>query len=459
MKELTDAGFIKNTIKIGAPIMLQQFLVQGMRLLDSLMIGSLGQKEVLAVGNAGQVSFLMYVFLFGVASSAGVFTAQFWGKGDIPGIRRTLSLSAVIALIIALPFFMGGFFFPEAIMYFMNPDGEIVRLGASYLKIDSLSYFFFAATIIINSVLKGTRQTKLPLLTSFIAVSLNASLNWVFIFGNFGMPRLGVAGAALGTAVAFAAEFVLVYIFSQRKKNPVRMRVKEIELGNREFRSHFLKHSIPIMLNEILWSLGNFGLVLIFNRMGETAAAAMAIFVVLERMCFVVYNGLAHSAGIFVGNYIGAKNEQKAYDYAKRFLFAAIACSLALGALIVLIRGGVISLYNISGESAGLLSCIIIVYGATSWLSVFNFTSIIGVFRGGGDTKFAAFIDLAGMYFFSLPIAYVLGVVMRLPVFWVYLAMIVIGDGFKMVLGIARFKSRKWINNIVEASEIFEVQL
>jgi len=459
MKNLWDKGFIKNAVSIGTPIMLQQLLIQGMRLLDSLMIGTLGQKEVLAVGNAGQVSFLMYVFLFGAGSSAGVFTAQFWGKGDMSGIKKTLSFTLFIALLIALPFFTAGFFFPETIMSLMNSDPEIVSLGASYLKIDSLSYLFFAMAITFTSVLKGTRQTKLPLLTSFIAVALNAFLNWVFIFGNLGMPRLGVAGAATGTAAAIIVEFILVYVLSQRKKNPVRMRLKELHWGSREFRGHFMRKCTPILINEMLWSLGNFGLVLIFNRMGEASAATMAIFVVLERMCYIVFNGLANTSSIFVGNYIGAKNEKKAYDYAGKFLFSGVACAVVLGGLLIAIRGPVISLYNIPAATAEMLGAVIIVFGCVSWMSVFNFISIIGVLRGGGDTKFAAFIDLAAMYFFSLPIAYVLGVVLRLPIYWVYLCFIVAGDGFRAILGVRRILSKKWIHNIVEESEIFEVQL
>jgi putative MATE family efflux protein len=459
MKVLTDKGFIKNALSIGTPIMLQQFLVQGMRLLDSLMIGSLGQKEVVAVGNAGQVSFLMYVFLFGAGSSAGVFTAQFWGKGDIGGIKRTLSFTLLIALVIALPFFAVGMFIPETIMSFMNGDPEIVKLGASYLRVDSLSYLFFAMSVTFSSVLKGTRQTRLPLYTNLVAVALNAFLNWVFIFGNLGMPRLGVAGAATGTTTAIIVEFTLIYILSQRKKNPVRMRFKEWNWGGREFRGLFLRKATPILLNEMLWSIGNFGLVLIFNRMGEAPAACMAIFVVLERMCYIVFNGLANTSSIFVGNYIGAKDEKKAYDYAKRFLLSGIVCAVVLGGLLIAVRGPVTSLYNIPPATADMLSGVLIAFGCVSWLSVFNFISIIGVLRGGGDTKFAAFIDLAGMYLFSLPLAYLLGVVLRLPIYWVYLCFIVAGDGFRAILGVRRIVSKKWINNITESNEIFEVQV
>ena len=409
MNKENQEDFIKNIVRIGAPIMLQQLLIQGMRLLDSLMIGSLGEKEVIAVGNAAQVSFLLFVFLFGVVSAASVFVSQFWGKGDGEGIKKTFSLSMALALLIVLPFFVFAQFFPETVMAMINPDKEIVRLGASFLRIDSISYFFFAMTQVFTSVLKGTRQTRLPLITSFAAVLVNAFLNWVFIFGNLGMPRLGVEGAALGTTTALILEFFLIYSLYKRKKNPVHMRLKEITLKDREFIRHFMKNSTPVIINEVLWAVGNFGYVLLFNKMNETAAAAMAIFVVIERMCYVVYIGLGHSACILVGNKVGERDEQNAYQYGKKFLRAGVVCALTLGLMVFLLKDAIASVYNVPAVTKDVLSLVLVAFSVVSWTSVFNYVNIVGVLRGGGDTRFAAVIDLAGMYFLSIPVAYILG--------------------------------------------------
>jgi putative MATE family efflux protein len=459
MNKEIRVDFYRNLLKIGAPIMLQQLLIQGMRLLDSLMIGSLGEKAVIAVGNAAQISFLMFIFLFGVGSSASVFASQFWGKGDCAGIKKTLSLSVFLSLIIALPFFLCAQLIPEAVMALINPDAEIVRLGAAYLRIDSISYFFFSMTLVFTSALKGTRQTRLPLITSFIAVLVNAFLNWVFIFGNFGMPRLGVSGAAIGTTTALILEFFMIYALFNRKKNPVRMRFRDITVKDREFIRHFMKNSMPVIINEVLWAIGNFGYTLLFNRMSETAAAAMAIFVVLERMCYVVYIGLGHSACILVGNKVGAGDKAGAYEYGKRLLRAGVVCALVIGAAVFMLRGGIASIYNVADATKHALSMVLAMFSLISWTSIFNYVSIVGILRGGGDTRFAAVIDIVGMYALSLPAAYLLGLVAHLPVYIVYLGLVLAGEIFKLTLGLIRFRSRKWIRNLVDQNEIFEVQL
>lgn len=459
MNTINKEKLLKNIFRIGFPIMLQQLLIQGMRLLDSLMIGSLGEKEVIAVGNAGQVSFLMFIFLFGVGSAVAIYTAQYWGNGDQRGIKNSLSLGIALSFVIVLPFFIAGQFFAGFVMSFINPDPEIIRLSAGYLRIDSISYFFFALTQIYTSVLKGTRQTKIPLFTCFIAIIINAFLNWVFIFGNLGMPRLGVEGAALGTTTAIIFEFFMIYIISNRKQNPVRMRLKEINFGQKEFIRPFLKNSIPVMLNEILWAIGNFGFVLLFNRMGKTTAAAMAIFVVIERMGYSIYTGLGHSACILVGNKIGAHDEKGAYEYGRKFLWSGVLCAVVIGGIIYLLRGSIASVYNVSVKTREALDLILLSYALISWVSVFNYVNIVGVLRGGGDTRMAAVIDLSGMYLFSLPVAYILGLVVKLPVHIVYFCMIGAGDLVRMAAGILRIRSKKWIRNLVDQSERFEVQL
>jgi Na+-driven multidrug efflux pump len=193
--------------------------------------------------------------------------------------------------------------------------------------------------------------------------------------------------------------------------------------------------------------------------MGETAAAAMAIFVVIERMCYVVYIGLGHSACILVGNKVGECDEKSAYEYGKKFLWTGVVSALVIGSLIYLLRGHIVSAYHISSASQEALNWTLLSFALISWTSVFNYVNIVGVLRGGGDTRTAAIIDLVGMYLFTLPVAYILGLIVKLPVHIVYFCMIAAGDTVKMAAGIRRFRSKKWIRNLVDQNERFEVQL
>ncbi len=453
-------SFLKLLFKLSTPIVLQQLLQQGMYLLDSLMIGSLGQNEIIAVANAGQISFLFNVFIFGACSAATIFTAQFFGSKDSEGISKTAGITVMSSGIIMLPFFFVSMFVPEFALSIINPDPNIVSVGKDYLRILSVSFVFTAIYLSFINVLRGMRKVNISFYISIFTVVLNFFINYALIFGNFGMPRLGVQGAAIGTTIALGFEALCISLYFFSSKNPAKIKLHNLFHFNKRFVTGYYKTASPIILNEILWAIGNFSIIVLYNRLGLGMAGAMAVFVVIERMCYVFYQGVANSAAIMVGNKIGEGRPDLAYSYGGRCLTIGPLLAVVLGFTVIGLSSLIVSLYSLSAESVAMLQFMFYGLPATMAICVFNYINLVGVLRGGGDTKFCTFSDLGCMYLIGIPVAYMLGLVFHIYPPIVYFAYIFSQDLTKMIIGLIRYRTKRWINDLTKTvGDIIKTQI
>ena len=197
-----DKKFLKKTVAIGIPIAIQALLNTTLNLVDTMMIGTLGQSAIAAVGLANKVFFVFTLLLFGVVSGSSILTAQYWGKRDVKNIRRVLGISVIIGLLGSIIFMLSGLLIPKLVMRIFTPSENTIAVGASYLVIVALSYPLTAITNCYISLLRATNRVKAPVFISVVAIGVNVILNYTFIFGNFGAPRLEVQGAAIATVIA-----------------------------------------------------------------------------------------------------------------------------------------------------------------------------------------------------------------------------------------------------------------
>jgi Na+-driven multidrug efflux pump len=197
-----DKEFFNRLFVIALPIILQYFISSSLNMVGTIMIGQLGDTAIAAVGLANQIFFLFALLMFGINSGSAIFTAQFWGKKDILNIRKVLGLSLALGLV-GSAFFVGiSVFFPQAIIGIYSKDPAVIAVGSQYLRIFGLSFGFTAITLCYSSVLRSTGDVRTPLLVSIAALSINTLLSYILIFGKFGMPALGVIGAAYAVLIA-----------------------------------------------------------------------------------------------------------------------------------------------------------------------------------------------------------------------------------------------------------------
>ena len=443
----SDREYFKDVLRIAVPIIIQQLAFSLLNMVSVVFVGQKGEVSVAAVGFAGQIAFLLNLIHFGIISGAAMFTAQFWGRQDLPNLRRVLGLCLLLAISASLIFFALAQLVPAQLLSIYSKDPAVVQLGASYLRIFSWTFLFFAVTFSYALVMRSTGDVRTPTTVSVIALTLSTILSYSLIFGKFGLPELGIQGAAVAAVIARAFECVTLVSIIYLRKSPVAASLRELTGFDLEFLRKVIRPMLPVILNELFWSLGITTYNVIYGRMGTSSFAAMNIVGTLEQVAFVLFIGISNATSVLVGNRIGADQEEAAFVYAGRSLGLGIAGGVVIGILLQFVKGPVLSLYNVSPEVIANAGNIINVITCFLWVRVNNMTIVVGVLRAGGDTRFSLFLDGMIIWIVGVPMAYLAAFVLHLPVYYVYL-FAMSEELSKWILGILRYRSRRWINNL-----------
>ena len=447
-----DAEYFREVQKIAVPIIIQQLMFSGLNMLGVVFVGQKGDASVAAVGLAGQVAFLLNLVHFGIISGAAMFTAQFWGRSDIPNLRRVLGLCLMLAISASLIFFALAQFLPFQILGIYSKDTAVIELGATYMRTFSWTFLFFAVTFSYALVMRSTGDVKTPTAVSVVALTISTFLSYSLIFGKFGLPEVGIRGAAIAAVIARAFECITLITITYLKKSPVAASLRELTDFDVTFVSKVIKPMLPVILNELFWSLGITTYNIIYGHMGTSSFAAMNIVGTIEQVAFVLFIGISNATSVLVGNRIGAGKEEEAFVYAGRSIGLGILGGMLIGAALQLVKAPVLSLYNVSPDVLGNVSHIINVVTFFLWIRVNNMTIVVGILRAGGDTRFSLFLDGIIIWLVGVPMAYLAAFVLHLPVYFVYL-FAMSEEATKWLLGISRYRSRKWINNLAAQVE------
>ena len=442
-----DPEYFRSIRRIGFPIAVQQLMFAGLNLVGVVLVSQKGDASVAAVGLAGQIAFLLNLVHFGIISGAAMFTAQFWGKQDIPNLRRVLGLCLMLAISASLIFFALAQLVPSQILSIYSKDAQVIALGSAYIRTFSWTFPLFAVTFSYALVMRSTGNVITPTLVSVIALLISTFLSYSLIFGRFGFPELGIQGAAVAAVIARFIECVTLLTVTYITKSPVAASLRELTSFNRVFVGRVIKPMLPVILNELFWSMGITTYNIIYGRLGTPSYTAMNIVGTIEQVAFVVFIGISNATSVMVGNNIGAGKEEEAYRHAGRSLGLGIVGGLFLGVVLQLVKGPVLSLFNVSPEAIQNASHILTVVSFFLWIRVNNMTTVVGILRAGGDTRFSLFLDGIIIWIVGVPMAYLAAFVLDLPVYLVYL-FAMSEEATKWFLGIRRYFSRKWINNL-----------
>ncbi len=448
MNFLKDKAFLRAALALAIPVAFQQLITASLNMIDVLMVGQLGETSVAALGLANQIFFLLILFVFGITSGMSIFTAQYWGKGDVESIRNVLGICLIVAISIAAIFSFAAVFIPETLMAFYTEDAEVIKLGSDYLRIVGLSYVLMAISFSYIAILRSITQVALTVVVSVLALILKTAIGYALIFGHFGLPALGVRGAAIGTAIGWAFECVLLLILVYARKTPLAANPLTFFHFDRAFLFTVLRTSMPAAFNEAIWSFGITLYNAVYARIGTDSIAAININATIEELMFVLFIGLGNACSVMVGNKIGEKEKDTAFEYSRRFTIMAVALSLLGGVIVFFSRGFIASLYQVSDSAIFDLMNIMLVYAFSAWLRVYNFMLFIGALRAGGDTRYAMFTELFSIWLIGVPAALIGGFVLHLPVYFVY-ALVLLEELVKAIVITRRYLSRKWIHDLV----------
>lgn len=439
--------FLKSMFAIALPMALQNLISTSVNMVDTLMITSLGEASLAAVGLANQIFFFYALITFGINSGSSIFISQYWGKEDYINIRRVLGIALFISIVVGIVFTAVAFFFPVFLMKIFIKDLEVVRLGADYLKLVSLSYIVTAVSFAYNVALRSTGRPNIPMIGALISFVTNTIFNYALIFGKFGFPALGVKGAAIGTIIARCAELIFLIYAVYSTKGVLAARIKDLVDWNKEFTNRYIRTVSPVIFNEGFWSLGQIMYSIAYASIGKEATAAIQLTTTIQNVFFVLVRGLANSCTVMIGNKIGAEEHDEAYDYAIKFITLSTIIGLVLGIVMALTTDLTLSIFNIEPELFEVTKKILIVMGLTFFIRTFNSTMIVGVLRGGGDTNFSLYLEMGAIWLVGVPLAFLGAKFLKFPVHLVFL-LITIEEVVKLVLSIPRLLSKKWIKDL-----------
>jgi putative MATE family efflux protein len=443
----SDKEYFANIFKIGWPIAVQQLAFAGLNMLGVVLVGQKGEASVAAVGLAGQLAFLLNLVHFGIISGAAMFTAQFWGRNDIPNLRRVLGLSLLIATSASLIFLFLSQFFPENILRIYTEDEAVIALGTGYIRTFSWTFLFFAITFSFAMVMRSTGNVKMPTYISVGALFISTFLSYSLIFGKFGLPEMGIRGAAVAAVIARGLECFTLLTMIYLTKSPVAGTLKELFDFDLNFVSRVIRPMLPVIVNELFWSLGITTYNIIYGRMGTESIAAINIVSSIEQVAFVLFISIGNATSVNVGNRIGEGRENEAFLYAGRSLGLGILGGILTGVLLQTLKHPILSLYNVSPQVLQNTSAIINVVCFFIFIRANNMIIVVGILRAGGDTRFSMFLDGFIIWIVGVPLAALGAFVFHLPVYFVYL-LAMSEELTKWILGLNRWYSRKWINNL-----------
>ena len=444
----TDNQHLYRTFfRLTLPLMLQQLLVALINFLDIMMITRLGVLPVAGVGLANQVYYLFIMINFGLFSGIGVLLAQFWGKQDLPNFHRSLGLGLSLGMGAAVIIAIFSILLPAQLLSLLTQDSAAVASGTKYLMITAFSYPFTALSFGLGSALRSIGKPVSALISALTALSLNAGLNYILIFGKLGMPMLGVEGAAIGTLVARVVEAGLLLFLVRWKFPQLLAKLDQLLNFSKTMVRHVFRVCAPVLVNEIFWALGMIVYVVAYGLVSTEALAVSQVAGMVQNLFAIIGISMGNAAAVFIGQGIGRGDLEQVKDFARRFMRISLVSGIITAVVMYYSIPLIIKILEPDQLIVESLRLTLMVFAVLFPVKTMGCVLIIGVFRGGGNTRYAMLLELACVWLLGVPLAFIGAQLLQLPIHWLIL-LINAEEILKVIIGLVHMRKRKWIRDI-----------
>lgn len=443
--------FFKAVIAIALPIAFQNLLGTTASMVDTIMIGSEGELAVAAVGICSQISSLFFSSYFGFAGGALLFFAQYWGASNEKGINRTFGVSFVFMLLVSLIFCAVAVLKPDFLLGIYTDKQNIIDVGVNYIRIVGFAYPLQVIGVLISFLMRSTERVKAPLICSIVGLVVNFVLNWLLIYGRFGLPKMGPAGAAVGTLASAAVNLMMLLIFLLKGKSKVALKIRDMFRWEDGFLGSYLRKCFPIICNELLYGVGQMLINIVIGHQDESAIAAMAAFRVIEGFVFAFFGGLADAGSVVVGKEVGAGRHMKAYQYAKGFAVLCPAITFVIVLIGLFVNQPLLGLFGLGSQAMEYGKYMIMIYLAAGTIRTCNY--IINTnFRAGGEAVYGTVVEISCLFIISVPVTWIAGMILHLPFLAVF-AFVYTDEILRLIFETRYMRSGKWIKPVTEAGQ------
>ena len=439
-------GFYREIYVLVMPIVIQNLIASSVSFADVLMLGRVDQTSLAASSLAGQVAFLLYVVYFGLNSALTILAAQYWGRQDKKTIAKILGIGLIISMTISTIVMVLALACPESLMRIWTDEPGLIAYGARYLRFVAPSYFFAGISEPYLSIVKSCERVKFSTIVSAITLGINVLLNAVLIFGLLGFPAMGIAGAAIATAVSRGIELIICGGDFLRQ-DIIPKSIRNMFTIPKELTGDFVRYSLPAFINDAMWGLAFNMNSIIMGHLGEDIVAANSIVTVARDLVSTVGFGISAAASIMLGKEIGCGDLERARDDASSILRLTFVIGLIQGFILLILTPVIPGLVKLSDTAAGYLRIMLLINTVYQLGAVVNTVLIASLFRCGGDSRYGMKLDIICMWCFAVPLGLISAFVLHLPPLIVYILMCT--DEFaKLPFALHHYKSKDWIKDL-----------
>lgn len=447
---IKDKDFYKRVLMIAVPITLQSLITFAINMMDTVMVGQLGEIPLSAVSISGQIFFVTTILCFGISGGGAVLTSQYWGKNDKEAVSKTLSLILKINIIMGIIVMLLSIMIPGTLLRLYNNDARVIEEGISYLKIAALMYPMFCITTGIAIIFRTVSQIKISVIANCAAFVLNVFFNWVLIFGYLGMPKLGLKGAAIATVIARFVECIIMVSYLLFKDKKIKFKINQLFKFDKLIFKQYLKSGINILISDAILVAGLTSLTMILGRLGPEMIAANSICSIVIQLSTITISGIGNSGLVIIGNTIGEGNVERAKKLSKKFLIISIITGIVAAFIISVTKYIAVDFYNVGQTTKDIAYELM---DGAAFIVIFQVPAIVltkGILRGGGDTKFLLLADVIFLWILSIPLGMIAAFWLKLSPALIYICL-KSDEIIKSIWCTFRMFGNKWIKDVTRA--------
>lgn len=439
-------AFYSQIFKLVLPIVIQNLLSAAVSSADVVMLNYVGQSSISAVSLASQYASVLFMVFYGLGTGATMLSAQYYGKGDMKAIQLIEGIALRFSILISILFAGIALLIPESMMRIFTNDAELIAIGASYLRFMSVSYLCWGITEVYLAILRSVGRVVVSTAMNVLAFSLNILLNAIFIFGLFGVPKMGAMGVAIATSMSRLIELLACFVVSFLSRD-IKLDFRYLFVRNKALFSDFIKLSLPALGNDVSWSVAFSMYSVIIGHLGTDAVAANSFVIVVRNFGTILCFGMASAGGILLGNIIGMNRLEEARAGAKKLMKLTVVTGIIGGFIVLASMPLVLKYASLTEQAMHYLKYMLLINTYYVLGAAVNTTLIAGAFRAGGDSRFGFVCDTITMWCYAVPLGFFAAFILKLPVMWVYFFLCT--DEFvKWPWVLKHYRSMKWLNNI-----------
>lgn len=443
----TKDTFFKSVCALAIPVALQSMLQSSFSMVDQIMIGQLGEINVAGVGLAGKFASIYSVVIAAIGAVAGIMISQYLGQKNRTEVRRSFLTNLLLGAGIAGIFMVICTLFPLKIMGAYTKDAQTCQTAAEYLMLISGTFAPMAGATMLSTLLRCMEKPRLPLYASIVAALLNTGLNYILIFGKLGLAPMGIKGAAIATVVSQCANFLLMLLLLLRKLPAQKEGESQGAVVARLDWGQYLSMLLPLLVCEVMWSLGENVYAAIYGHMSTDASAAMTLTNPVQGIVIGALSGLSQAAGVIIGKRLGSGEMEDAFDASKKLLLYGAAGSVILSVAVVWFSGVYVKIYQVDEAVKIMTRQLLFAYALVVPFKVLNMILGGGILRSGGQTKYVMFVDVIGTWCFGVPLGLLGAFVLKLPVAGVYF-LLSLEEGIRFGISMVVFHRKKWMHRL-----------